>query len=93
MDTCSLETIRKFEGHSSFVTDIKCERELCRFYLSSSMDCSVRMWHKDMRDSVFILRTKGSNFAATFVPNDPLLLVTAGQGIKNIKFYCSPCPY
>lgn len=80
MNNCSLEIVRRFEGHSSFVTDIQCEKDLCRFYLSSSVDCTVRMWHKDVKDSVFILRTKGSVFSATFVPNDPLMIVTAGQG-------------
>jgi hypothetical protein len=76
----NLRELRRYDGHISYITDCKHGGPNADFFLSSSIDSTVRLWHHTMRDCVFNLKVRSSVNSACFVPNEPYHIITASDG-------------
>jgi WD40 repeat protein len=67
-----------WNGHLSYVNWVDCDSS-GQMIVSAGLDGSIRFWHQDMREEVFIFQTKQKFYHVSFLPQQTHLVVTAGE--------------
>ncbi|KAL9656255.1 hypothetical protein ABK040_007870 [Willaertia magna] len=80
-DSLTLNLQQCFEGHVSYITDVK-KNYSDDLIISSSLDKSVRIFHNTLKHSIFVLNVKYPVLSCCFVPYDNNLIITCNDKNK-----------
>lgn len=78
LTSSSIEKIGNFDEHTSWILDTQIDPEK-RYFLTSSLDCTVKLWNKNTKRSIFNFPLDQPTYACCFSPTDPFTILTTNK--------------